>query len=343
MKPETGSRALILALIAFRASVCLAAEGEQTQDPLGSQDQGNSVQPYIDEVRKTFPQKSEDGSFIESIRKDLPPVSSESYIEKLKRENPERYEAKPEGTAWIEERKKLLPEKESGGAISALHEGRSELKPRYVGDIHHAFGLRYGVSVTREITGSPDLVLRPFSDIFGGNYVPDIGFFYEYQLGHHEQLGSLGLVATAGVSYFYGSGKYKFNLQKPWDPAISFGLAAPTQFQFFMIPLSVGANYRLNLFHFLRPFVMAAPGGVVYIEARNDKQSGHRGFAKTLYTVGGVSILLDWLSRSDAWDSYQSFGIRHSYLTVQYERLMPLGGDLNIAVSGITAGVTFEY
>jgi hypothetical protein len=312
------------------AGPCLVVESDQ-------------VQPYIDEIRKSLSTEKEPGSHIESIRRELPPVSSESYIEKLKKEDSERFGAKPDSKSWIDERKRLLPEKETGGAISAFREGRSELKPRFVGDIHHAFGVRYGVSMTREISGTPDMVLRPFTDIFGGNYVPDLGFFYEYQLGHHEQFGSVGIVATATVSYFYGSGKYKFNLQKPWDPASSFGLSAPTQFQFFSIPVSLGANYRLNILHFLRPFVMAAPGGVIYIESRSDKQSGHRGFSRTLYVVGGVSVLLDWLSRSDAWDSYQSFGFRHSYLTVQYERLTPLGSSVDFAFSGITAGLTFEY
>lgn len=326
-----------LAILGFALSSAFGAEGPE---PVSTKP---TVQPYIDQLLKNLPPAEKEGSYTELIQKSLPTVPAGSYIEELKREDPERFKPREGGTSWLQEQRALLPEKETGGAIAALREGRSELKAKYVGDIHHALGLRYGVAMAHDVTGNSETVLRPFGDIFGGNYVPDLAFFYEYQLGHHERLGSFGLVTSLGASYYYGNGKYKFNLEKPWAPGTYFGLTAPTQFQFFALPVSVAAIYRFNLPYLLRPFVMGGPSGVAYFETRNDSQDGHRGFSKGLYLAGGVSILMDWLSRSDSWDGYKSFGMRHSYLTIQYEKLTPLLGDVEFSFSGITAGATFEY
>lgn len=311
---------------------------------LGSSTQAQAEQPYINQILKDLPTQESSGSYIDSVRNSLPPKESEgSFIENLKREHPEIFEQSPKGSSWLEEQAQQVPPKEIGGAITAFHEGKSELQPRYEGEIHHTFGIRYGASIVRDIGASPDFVLRPFDQVYGEHYVPDLTIFFEYQFLRHERIASLGILGSVGASYFHGQGTLKYDLVKPWAPTESFGQGAGTLFQFYAIPVTAALAYRLNLFHYFRPFVIAGPSAILYFESRKDLQKGNRGFSKGLYTSVGVSILMDWLSSKESWDSYQGWGVRHSYLTVEYGRTSSLGNFIDFSVSGFWAGVAFEY
>lgn len=306
---------------------------------------GSSKQPYIDEIRKNLPSEDQSSeSYIDSVLKKIPETPSEgSYIENLKKEHPEKFTESPRGTQWLEEKRNQLPPKEEGGAILALQEGRSELHPRMPGEIRYAFGLRYGASLIRDVTAAPGAMIRPFNELYGYNYAPEFSLFFEYQFLRHEKLASLGILGGAGLAYFHGQGTLKINLAKPWAPGESFGQGAKTQFQFYAVPVTAALTYRMNLLNYLRPFVMAGPTGIFYFETRNDGQNRKYGYSKALSTSAGVSVLMDWISSRDAWDSYRGSGIRHSYLTAEYSRLFTLNSDVDFGMSGIWAGVIFEY
>jgi|GEM_PF-498631 len=305
----------------------------------------NSKQPFIDEIRKTLPpEQNSSESYIDSVLKKIPDRSSEgSYIENLKKEHPEKFTKSSLDTQWLEEKRNELPPKEEGGAILALQEGRSELHPRMPGDIRYAFGLRYGASLVRDVTAVPGAMIRPFDELYGSHYVPEFSLFFEYQFLRHERFASLGILGGVGLAYFHGQGTLKVNLAKPWAPGESFGQGAKTQFQFYAVPVTAALTYRMNLLNYLRPFVMAGPTGIFYMETRNDGQNGKHGYSKALSTSAGVSVLMDWLSSRDAWDSYRGSGIRHSYLTAEYSKVFALDSDVDFVASGIWAGVIFEY
>ncbi len=310
-----------------------------------------SIQPYIDQLKRKTQEKDSENfrdsdssdSYIEKIRKKLDHDKSltdshSNYIEKLKRANP-ALEAVPEGSYSEKEKEKWEP-LEEGGAIQAVREGRSELTAKKKGTIHHAFGFRYGASLRRSIYATPALQLRQFSDVYGGNYAPDLSLFYEYQLFHSENYGSIGIVGTGGLSYFHGIGTLGVGIINPANGQ-NFPSATNTTFQFFTVPVTLALNYRMNLARVLRPFILAGPSMIGYSEMRNDGGATKWGRSLGFYVSTGLSFSLDGLR--SAWDLYSSFGVQHYYFSVDYSRLVTVLGDVNIGISGWNAGFTFEY
>ncbi|MCM2277088.1 MAG: hypothetical protein NDJ89_03345 [Oligoflexia bacterium] len=302
---------------------------------------GTSAQPYIDSIRSELPEESARPSLEEErrrLREEKPEEGS--YIEKLKSEDPESFKKPENEGTYLEEKRRNLDPKESGGAIQALHEGRSELKPRFEGEIHHAFGFRIGATADRSLSG--DAVARSFESVYGSGFAPDLTLFYEYQPFRSEWAGNIGLYGSLGASYFSGKGAFQYLPKKAWD-GMNFPEEARTGFKFFIVPVSLGLDYRFNLFHFIRPYVIAAPTAIAYFETRSDEVEGHRGYSKALFMAGGASILLDWISSDGAWDQYTSNNVRHTYLTVEYSRYDTIAGDLDFSISGLSAGILFEY
>lgn len=311
----------------------------------------DTVQPFIDELKKDLPEKEQDrtGSFIESERRALEAQKKEeeeaedqeSYSEKLKRtEIPEREIDR--GSYTEREKRKLAPEKRES-AIQALKEGRSELKPRIDEKINHAFGLRYGVSLTRDITASEEMQGTVFSSMYGSTYAPDLSIFYEFQPFHSEWYGNIGFFGKLGFSFFQGYGQFSFPVPRPVGQSGTFPSGSPTRFQFFVIPATIGIDYRFNLLRFIRPYVMVGPNLIGYIENRNDDKPSKRGFSRGLDFTVGAAFLLNWLSSGGSWDMYLDNGIKKFYLTVDYSRLSTIGGDVRFTVQGVTLGFTFEY
>jgi hypothetical protein len=150
-------------------------------------------------------------------------------------------------------------------------------------------------------------------------------------------------VGSVGLGYYHGNGNFAVDLAKPDGSGEFFGTASRTKFQFFTLPVMAGLSYRFNLLRILRPYVMAGPTLIGYVEMRNDSKEGNRGYSTGVYFSGGVSILLDWISKTSSWELYSNEGVKHYYLTIDYSRLSTLSGDVSVAVSGVYAGLTFEF
>ncbi|MGK5085577.1 CFI-box-CTERM domain-containing protein [Bdellovibrionota bacterium FG-1] len=308
--------------------------------------EAESNSPYIDQLKTemkekgTAPVSSE--SYTEALQKKMGHQESPpSYIDQLKKELPAQNSGSPsEAESYTAKKKAELQPEDAGGAIQAVKEGRSELKANRQGEIHHAFGLRYGASLTRDISAAAGTAQRGFNDIYGSHYAPDLTLFYEYQPWHSELAGSLAFFTQVGVGYFHGSGVFQFSLKNPSGG--NFGSESATTFQFITIPVSAGIDYRFNLMKYIRPFVMVGPSVIGYYEGRNDNLDGNRGYSTGFYVAGGASFLMDWLSPSSTWDLYAHDGIKHLYLSVDYGRLSTFAGDVTVQVSGFYAGLTFE-
>jgi hypothetical protein len=290
-------------------------------------DSSNTVDPYLQSVRKKLDRE-----------KPQSETSSESYTEQQKKllaapKNPTGSESYSD-----QEKAKLAPES-NPSAIQAVKEGKSELHARRSGEIHNAAGIRIGPSLTHDVTASTGL--RPFNDIYGSNAQPDVELFYEYQPWHSEWYGNLGIFGQTGVGYAHGKGVFQFPVANP--SANTKDTSSSTTFQFFTVPVTVGLNYRFNLFRYLRPFVMAGPSEIIFYEGRSDGQDGHTARSTGFLATGGVSILMDWISGQSSQDLYSSNGIKHYYLSIDYSRLSTFSGDVRVTVSGIYAGFTFEF
>ncbi len=316
-----------------------------------------SSTPYLDEMKREIQEMDiatgrkdaqDEGSFTEKVKsrlnkedKEKDREDYEGYTDRLRSEDPKAKEKK-DGTDFIDQEKRTMgPAPEPGGAIQAVHEGRSELHARKRGEIHHAAGVKVGASLTRVINAG-GAQLRSFEEIYGDNYAPDVTFFHEYQPWHSEWYGSIGLLSSLGVSYFHGKGIFGIQLLKP-DGVTKYPSESETTFQFFTLPITMGIDYRFNLARIIRPFVSASLAEILYYEYRNDDGDSHRGHSEGVLLQGGASILLDWISGNSSWDLYMDHGVKHYYLTVEYSRLTTFSGDVSMNVSGIYAGLTFEF
>ena len=315
----------------------------------------SSSSSYIDQVKERMDsdqkEKRIEGSYTQKLKKQLGASPSSSYIDQLKAS--ESYQermlsqSRPHSDSGAEsytemEKKKLAPESQ-GGAIQATLEGRSELKEKRKGQVRHAFGLKYGFNLRRDFKLATSSLGGPsFQSLYESNYGPQFGFYFERQSFHSEIWGSLGLVGLVDFGYFHGRGQLSQPIQQPGTTQ-AFALTSSTQFQFFMLPVTLGVNYRFNLLHYIRPFVFVGPTAVGYLETRSDEKSNHYGVSTSWLGSVGVSFLLNPFDRKSAWDLYLTQGVHLFYLTLEYTKLMAIGGNVRFSYSGVFAGLTYEY
>ena len=312
-------------------------------------------QSYIDQIKeridseKKLPPPQE--SYSQKLQRELGPASQSSYMDQIK--DSEGYQehlrsrgawsGKSEEESYTQaEKRKLSPENQES-AIQATLEGRSDLRERRKGEVRHAYGLKYGFALKRDFkAASSDSGGASFQSLYENNYGPQFGFFYEHQLHPSETWGSLGLVGQLDFGYFNGTGQLSQPVIQP-GTNLPFSSNSKTRFQFFMFPLTVGVNYRLNLLHYLRPFVFVGPTAVGYLETRSDDRASHYGVSLSWLGTAGVSILLNPFDRKSTWDLYLTQGVHRFYLTLEYTRVTALGGSVRFSYSGAFAGLTYEY
>ena len=302
--------------------------------------------PYIDRLKQGLPPEENTGSLIDEVRKKKGVITDnqDDYIRRLKEGMDVKQGEKTDEGYLENERARLGPSKSEGGAIQAVVEGKSKLKSRREGKVTAAAGFRIGASMTHTVTASPDFQLRSYEEIYGSSTIPAFEFFYEFQPFRSEILGNIGIFTSVGAKVVRGFGKFKSVLTKP--VAIgggTFSEESRTQFSFVSIPITAGLSYRFHLLNYLRPYATVGFGGVPWAEMRSDSQSGHRGFSRVMNINFGVAVLLDWMNESGAFDMYDSFGIKHSYLSIDYIKRTNLGGNVNFDTNGVLIGMTFEY
>jgi len=294
-------------------------------------------QPYIDEIKSKLEPAPDEGSYTDRIKKELGDDSSSvDYTKKIK----ESLDTKKEDAPYTDQIKSTLKPSETGGAIKALQEGKSELKMRREGHIKYAAGFRIGTVISRNFkTPLKDKIA--FQNMFGSKWKPDFSVLAEIQPFRSETWGNFGFYSSFGLSYFSGSGTFQFTLNNPVSGQ-SFGASAQTNFKLYVLPLSAGGSIRLNLAHYVRPYAMVGPAVVGYVQSRDDDKPGKRGYSTGYLGTAGVAILLDWLSRSSTWALYENHSIKHFYLTAEYLVLQATQGPISFSASGVYSGFTYE-
>lgn len=319
--------------------------------------EGRSVSPFIDAVKQDLEKEEIPDAartvdrpqpFIDAEKNKLPPEedSFENYTERLRSAQPQE-KIPGEGFEGYTDREKarLGGTSTPGGAIGAVQRGDSDLKRKYEGRIHHAFSLKVGASATRSYSViAAKSSGYSFEQIYGNSWVPDVMLSYEYQLFHNEYAGSLGIVLNGGVTYHNAKGKFAVPLTNPAPSAAAFPLESRTKFQFFTIPVGLGANYRFNLFRFIRPYGQVVPTLIGFSESRNDnKASANTSVSRAIVFSGGVNFFLTPIFRDASWSLYESGGVKNYFLTVDFSRLTTIGGDVTLKSSILSAGLTYEF
>lgn len=295
--------------------------------------------PFIDSLKKNMPQTDSSEGYAEKIQSNLEKDSSEGYSQDIQNALPPQ----PNANGYSERIQYRLEDKDQGGAIQALKEGRSELQLKRPGKFLGAIGFRFAFQTTSDVTFNNNTSAatgRTFDSLYGTSWDPDGQLFLEHRFYHNEQSVSLGLSATIGVAYRKTTGSFEFQPNKPGGG--TYPANSNTTFEFFTVPLSIGGTLRLNTLNFIRPYVTAGPSLTYYNESRNDGIKGNQGYSYGALTTAGVNLMLDWISRSSAWDMYESTGVKHYYLSLDYSRLTTFSGDIRFNNSAIYGGLTFE-
>lgn len=314
-----------------------------------------SVSPYIDSLKAKMSEQdlqkepvrtSENPEpYIQSLKQKMPAqelgTGTEPYIDSLKAKNPEKYAAPPSASYTEEKQAVLGADKNSGGAIQAVADNHSELQLKRPGSINAAFGFKIGTAVNRDFTGSSQYVSQSFQSIYGSGWAPALTLFVAYMPFYSRAYGSLGITGSIGGGFFKGNGVYKVPLYKTSGAA--FPSQSITRLTFIDVPVSLGVKYQINWGKYFVPFVEVAPTVIGMAENRNDGIGSKKALSKGVTTSAGFGILLDWITRSNTWNVYQDFNVKHYYLTAEYSKLTTFSSPIDVSFSGVDVGVTFEF
>jgi hypothetical protein len=299
---------------------------------LGHAAEESSPQPYIDRLKKELdPVPDSEPSFIEEFKKKTGPAESEaSYTEKLK----SSLDPVESGEGYTEKLRKDLPrEEERESPIQAVLSGKSVTTREDRPDISQALGFMVGVNPNISVSDTDGAYNYP--TIYGSGWQPELLMHYEWQPGHSEYFGSLGLHLNSGITYGEGYGQLSF--------PFSGSTVSQTKFTFLQVPITIGATYRFNLLRLIRPYIGADAGAIFYNESRKDDVGDKRGYTTVFSGHIGAALLLDYFDGGSARDGYLSTGIQHSYFVAEYMYLDSFNKNgVVFKRGGIYAGFLFE-
>ncbi len=299
-----------------------------------------SNQPYIDSLISELPKDPNPPStgnqdpYIQSIRKKLkntPEHDSTGYTEELRKELPPK-----DGSEKYSEHLKTKLPPDRGSALEAYKKGQELKANKGSLETRSAFGFKLFASATRTYSAGAKQDIA-YDQVYGGGWIPDFSIHYEWRPFTGDFIKKFGLYGSGGFSFTKAKGKLDYS-----GPGNQFGSDARTEFQFLALPVNVGLIYRMNL-GVIYPYFAGGPAITGFIEQRNDKAKGNKGFALGYWFTGGVALGLDWLSPRSSWDQFESLGIKHSYLNIDYTYQQSLAGGLvEYTVDGVEVGFTFE-
>lgn len=209
-----------------------------------------------------------------------------------------------------------------------------ELEPKYRKTVDQAAG--FAIVASNKFNLKSDKVeANTFEAIYtpSEKYSPSADLFYERQLYRNHYVGAIGLVAHLNVIWTKGKGIFTRSKAPATD----------TEFRFMAFPFSVGGSYRFTQLRFVQPFIQLAAAGLPYVETRNDDRPSRKGISRGYHVNGGAAFSLDWISRKDAWNRYDSQGIMHTYLVAQMEWFRTLSGAVDFSYDGTYVGLLFEF
>lgn len=296
-----------------------------------------SHQPYIDSLISELPKDPHPSTaenpnpYIRSIQTEIKKAPSEDatgYTEELRKELP-----KDTSQGYTERLGKTLPP-DRGSAIEDYRKGRKLKADKGSLETRNAFGFKLFASATRDYAAGENVDVA-YDNVYGSGWVPDFAIHYEWRPFTGSLIKKFGLYSSIGASFTKANGKLNYQG--------SFGTDSRTEFKFISLPANVGLIYRMNLGDFIYPYFAGGPSAIGFIEERNDKANGHRGYTLGYWFTGGVALGLDWISPRNSWEQYDSSGAKHTYLTIDYTYLQSVGGGLvEFTVDGIEVGFTFE-
>jgi len=210
------------------------------------------------------------------------------------------------------------------------------------GPIKNSVGFRIGAAMNKSARlVNADGNRQTFDRVYRDNWYADVAFFYDYYPFYYKNLGTLGFGADVGINYLTGSGVYEYEMTKP--DGSSFGAVSKSDYILTIFPIYVGPTFKLNVIPYIQPYATVKPGMIFLREKRLDDGETRKARSTTLRIAGGLGVQLDWISQSAAFSLYEGFGIKHIYLTAEYQKTETLGGPVQFTDSVVYTGTAFEF
>ncbi|NJL24065.1 MAG: hypothetical protein HC902_02025 [Calothrix sp. SM1_5_4] len=165
---------------------------------------------------------------------------------------------------------------------------------------------------------------------------PSVMIDYEWQ-SWRSPLGKIGLRAGAGIYVAQGHGHFV--------SGINSGLEPRELFTFVAVPLSLGAVYRMHVWH-RQLFVPYAEGGGIafaFSELRDDDKPPKFGGAPAGYYAGGLALNLSYFDKLARIQLDREYGINAVYLTVEYRGVVALSEKFDFSSDLYNAGFLMEF
>jgi len=277
-------------------------------------------------------------------------MKRQTYIDVLREGDPNKDKTPADYTEKLKEdiRNRDTERPPRLGAIEAVTQGKSELKWEKPSGVDYAMGFKIGTVLIPNIVSTTQA--NSFADIYGTGWSPDITLFYERQFIQHDHILALGLQFQVGLTSRRGTGKFLGGVA-PSCPATggtpatncTFSTNSAVTTNFLTVPISIGPIFRLNVLRFIRPYVMAAGMFIPFMESRNDAVAGFRGYSFAANLEGGIAIQLDALDKQNSFEMYDSYNVKHFYLTANGQMLITFASNVSFNNLGIYTGILAEF
>ena len=126
-----------------------------------------------------------------------------------------------------------------------------------------------------------------------------------------KEWGTLGVFGMAEVGIFQGYGTFQVT---PQNPAATGAAVFADLSDSLSLHRGSGcrrAELSVQLSKYVQPFVLGGAAVAGFVEQRNDGFSGNRAVSQGYYWNVGCAFQMDWFSKSEDFDRYDQYSIRH--------------------------------
>lgn len=201
--------------------------------------------------------------------------------------------------------------------------------------------VRFGSYIPQNLTApaGEHVAEANFEDLYNQTETPAVLVDWEWQLWR-SPIGKFGATLGGGVYVAQGNGRFvgPVNSQNP-------DLVPKEIFTFGVVPLNMGAVYRMHIWHKQLLVPYAAGGGTIFgfAELRDDDKAPKFGGSFGAYYAAGGAFNLTYFDNMSRIQLDREYGINAVYLTVEYRGIIALSKKYDFAGDMINGGFLMEY
>ncbi|MGE4133728.1 MAG: hypothetical protein AB7F86_18975 [Bdellovibrionales bacterium] len=175
-----------------------------------------------------------------------------------------------------------------------------------------------------------------FTDTYDKADNPSIYFDWEWQLWK-SPIGKWGIQTGLGVYQAQGNGRFK--------GTVNAGLTPREVFTFVVMPLNLGAIYRLSWGRrqMFVPYGVAGGTAFAFGEFRDDNEGPKFGGSLGAYYGGGVALSLTYFDKYSRLQLDSEYGINDVFLNLEYRGYVALMQNFDFSGDMVAGGLTMEF